>query len=179
MKLIVGLGNPGKRYEKTRHNAGFLVLDELARDYHISGWSLSKKFNAELAEGTIGTTKVLFAKPMTFMNHSGQAIGLITKHYKLTPHDDIVVIHDEKDIPLGTIKVQKNRGPAGHNGIISLIEHLGTQDFLRIRIGIAPDPARRTEDTAQFVLGKFGVFERRALKKMAKDAEAHITPWLA
>lgn len=178
MKLIIGLGNPGKQYEKTRHNAGFLVLDDLRSRYHLSSWTLSKKFNAKIAEGMIKEQKVIFAKPMTFMNNSGQSVALIASYYHIAP-EDIAVIHDEKDIPLGTIKVQTNRGSAGHNGIKSIIEHLGTQDFFRIRIGIASEDKRQMTDTAHFVLNKFGMFERRALKKMAEDAIPHLEEWIA
>ena len=100
MKLIVGLGNPGKKFEKTRHNAGFLLVDMLQQRYACSNWSLSKKFNAEISEGIISGQKVLLAKPMTFMNNSGQSVGIIAKYYSLSPAD-IIIIHDEKDITLG------------------------------------------------------------------------------
>lgn len=177
MKLIVGLGNPGKKYEKTRHNAGFLLLDMLAQAYHSSNWSLSKKFNAEISEGMIHEQKVLLAKPMTFMNNSGQSVGLIAQFYKLSPAD-ILVVHDDKDIALGEVKKQTDRGHAGHNGIRSIIEHLGTKDFTRIRVGVAPDDARRMKDTAKYVLGKFGIFEKRTLKAVGENIQSDIEHWL-
>ena len=141
MKLIVGLGNPGKKYEKTRHNIGFLVLDRLVqqhRECDFSNWEQSKKFNAEICGGTYKGEKVILVKPLTFMNNSGQAVGMIAQYYKIRPND-LIVAHDEKDIPLGEIRVQKDRGPAGHNGVKSIIEHCGTKNFTRIRIGIAPE----------------------------------------
>ena len=170
MKLIVGLGNPGKAYAKTRHNVGFMVVDacqEALRSFHISAWQLSKKFNATIAGCTIrGDEKIILAKPMTFMNDSGQTVQLLAQFYKLT-HRDIIVVHDDKDLPLGEIKVQTNRGDAGHNGVKSVITHIGTQDFMRIRIGVASDNPKKMNNTAEFVLQKFGIFER-------KKAEAAI-----
>ena len=177
MKLIVGLGNPGKKYEKTRHNAGFILVDMLREAYEFSPWSLSKKFNAEVSEGTIAKEKILLVKPMTFMNNSGQSVGLISKYYSLSP-SDILVIHDEKDIPLGTTKIQADRGHAGHNGIKSIIDHLGTKDFTRIRVGIAPENISRMKDTADYVLGKFGLFERRTLKAVGENVGTDITTFL-
>lgn len=177
MKLIVGLGNPGKRYEKTRHNAGFLLLDMLATHYSFSQWSLSKKFNAEIAEGMIAEQKIILAKPMTFMNNSGQSVGLISQFYKLTAID-VLVIHDDKDIVIGKTKIQTDRGHAGHNGIKSIIDNLGTKDFTRIRVGIAAEETKRMKDTANYVLGKFGMFERRTLKAVGENIQKDIEQWL-
>jgi len=130
MKLIVGLGNPGKQYIKTRHNVGFMVLEALQKElneYKIGKWELSRKFNAEICGVTVShNDKIILAKPLTFMNDSGMAVQLIAHFYQMT-HRDIIVVHDDKDLPLGEIRVQTNRGPAGHNGIKSIIEKLGTQ----------------------------------------------------
>ncbi len=178
MKLIVGLGNPGKKYEKTRHNAGFLLVDMLQDHYGLGSWSLSKKFNAEITEGIIGGQKVMLTKPMTYMNNSGQSVGIIAKYFSLSP-SDILVIHDEKDITLGNVKIQTDRGHAGHNGIKSIIEHIGTKDFTRIRIGVAPEDAARMKDTSDYVLGKFGLFERRTLKAVGENLPQDINTWLA
>ncbi|PIR03487.1 MAG: aminoacyl-tRNA hydrolase [Candidatus Magasanikbacteria bacterium CG11_big_fil_rev_8_21_14_0_20_43_7] len=178
MKLIVGLGNPGKQYEKTRHNAGFLLLDMLREHYGCNTWSLSKKCNSEIAEGMINEQKILLAKPMTFVNNSGQAVGLISQFYKLKPID-ILVVHDDKDITLGEIKFQTDRGHAGHNGIRSIIEHLGTQNFSRIRVGIAPEEKERMKETADYVLGKFGMFERRTLKAVGENIQKDIGQWIS
>lgn len=165
MKLIVGLGNPGKQYEKTRHNIGFMVLDALhpklpATD--LSEWSLSKKFNAIIAGGTVHSEKIILAKPMTYMNHSGQAVGLIGHYYKIPPRD-VIVIHDEKDLPLGELKMQTGRGDAGHNGVKSIIDHIGKEELTRIRVGVAAKNERKMRDTAKFVLGRFGLLEKKLL----------------
>lgn len=154
MKLIVGLGNPGKEYEKTRHNVGFMVLDAL----HDS-WKLNKKFNAEIAETTLNDVKVILAKPLTFMNASGEAVQTIAHFYKINP-EDIIVVHDDKDIPLGTVKVQKERGDAGHNGVRSIVEHLKSNAFTRVRVGTASENKRKMQDTTKFVLSRFGLFEK-------------------
>jgi PTH1 family peptidyl-tRNA hydrolase len=177
MKLIVGLGNPGKKYTKTRHNVGFLVLDEIfeqvAKESDISGWELSKKFNAEIAGYTEKGEKVILAKPMTFMNASGQSVGLLAHYYKIPPQD-IIVVHDDKDLKLGEIKFQKDKGHAGHNGIRSIIESIGSQNFERVRIGIASANERKMKNTAKFVLGRFGVLEKTRLQKITKEVTEKI-----
>ena len=176
MYLILGLGNPGKRYEKTRHNVGFIMLDALREAFKIHGmadWSLSKKFNAEIAECAIVDKKIVLAKPMTFMNDSGQAAQLIAAYYKLSPAD-ILVIHDDKDLPLGQIKIQTDRGHAGHKGVESVMAHLGTKEFMRARIGIAnPDP-KKMGDTAKYVLEKFSLGEKRILRQTIERAVNEI-----
>lgn len=172
MKLIIGLGNPGKKYEKTRHNAGFMALDRLhqtLKQYNISEWELSKKFNSQICGCSIKDEKVLLAKPMTFMNASGQAVQLIAQYYKIEP-ENITVVHDDKDIKLGEIKIQTDRGHAGHNGIRSIIDHIGSQNFTRIRIGIASDNEKKMADVPNFVLGKFGFFEKGKLETTIKKA---------
>lgn len=167
MKLIVGLGNPGKKYEKTRHNVGFLILDILHQNlltHGINDWELSKKFNALISGCVINNEKVILVKPMTFMNKSGEAVQNIGHYYKLHQRD-IIVVHDDKDILLGEIKIQENRGSAGHNGIKSIIEHIGTQDFLRIRVGIANENKKKMLDIPKFVLKKFTILEKKKLQK--------------
>ncbi len=174
MKLIVGLGNPGKKYEHTRHNAGFMALDFLHDSFDTAGinaWELSTKFNAYISGLTINGEKILLAKPVTYMNRSGESVALIAHFYKITPAD-IIVVHDDKDIPLGDIKVQQDRGHAGHNGVRSIIEVIGTQAFTRIRLGIA-DP-KKMHDVADFVLKKFGLFEKKKLHLMLTQAVEHI-----
>ncbi|MFH0857167.1 MAG: aminoacyl-tRNA hydrolase [Candidatus Magasanikbacteria bacterium] len=176
MKLIVGLGNPGKQYEKTRHNVGFMVLDSLQKELQKNNcdkWILNKKFNAETCEATVNGNKIILAKPMTFMNASGQSVQLIAHFFKLK-HDDIIVIHDEKDLPLGEYKVQTGRGDAGHNGIRSIVEYLGTKDITRYRIGIASKNEKKMEDTSQFVLGKFGLLEKRKLDTLVQEVVREI-----
>lgn len=176
MKLIVGLGNPGKKYAKTRHNIGFVVLDKLKealQKYGLSDWELSKKFNAQICGGAINNQKILLAKPMTFMNLSGLAVGLIAHYYKIAPND-IIVIHDDKDIKLKEIKLQTNRGSAGHNGVRSIIENIGSPDFTRVRIGIASENKKKMDNTAKFVLKKFSLWEKKALKQVIDYAVSEI-----
>lgn len=170
MKLIVGLGNPGKEYAKTRHNVGFMILDALQKQpqpIEWSNWEVSKKFNAEVSTGNYKNDKVILLKPLTFMNESGLAVQLAMHFYKLKA-DDVIVVHDDKDIPLGDAKVQIDRGHAGHNGVRSIIDHTGTQNFTRVRVGIA-NAKKTTTDTADFVLSKFGLLERRIVDKVIDE----------
>ncbi len=134
IKLIVGLGNPGQQYEKTRHNAGFLFLDGLAS---ASGgeWVKESKFDGFLAEIVIAGRKVILLKPGLFMNRSGSAVGKAARYYKFVP-EDILVVHDELDFDAGIVKLKKNGGHAGHNGLRDIIVHLGSNEFYRLRIGI-------------------------------------------
>ncbi|MBI5222127.1 MAG: aminoacyl-tRNA hydrolase [Candidatus Magasanikbacteria bacterium] len=176
MKLIIGLGNPGKTYAKTRHNAGFMVLDKLRdklKKNNISDWELSKKFNAEVCGCVVKNNKIVLAKPMTFMNDSGQAVQLIAHFYKLTP-SDLIVVHDDKDIKLGEIKVQTDKSSAGHNGAQSIIDHIGTQNFTRVRVGVAPENPKKMSDTAKFVLNRFGLFERKKVDAVLNTAVEEI-----
>lgn len=176
MKLIVGLGNPGKNYAKTRHNIGFIVLDELQKkmaEYGASKWELSKKFNAEICGAVKGGQKIILAKPMTFMNNSGEAAQLLTHFYKITL-PDLIVVHDDKDLKLGEMRVQTDRSDAGHNGIKSIVQHLGTQNFTRLRIGIAPENPKKMRDTAKFVLSRFGLFEKKKVSEVIKRAVEEI-----
>lgn len=166
MHLIVGLGNPGKRYEKTRHNVGFMAVDLLHRSLDnagVSAWELSSKFNAAIAGGTVNGTKIILAKPMTFMNSSGEAVQLIAHYYKI-PAKDIIVVHDDKDLQLGEYKIQKNRGHAGHNGVRSITELIGSADYTRVRIGIASANNKKMTDVPAFVLEKFGLLERKKIQ---------------
>lgn len=169
MKLIIGLGNPGKRYEKTRHNIGFMVMDALSKTWGADQWALSSKFNAEITSAAKGKEKIYLVKPMTFMNESGQSVHLMADYYHVAP-EDIIVVHDDKDIPLGDIKVQRDRGHAGHNGIRSIISHLDTKNFHRIRIGIANTKKQEKMDTADFVLGKFGLLEKKEVDNATEKA---------
>lgn len=133
MKIIVGLGNPGNEYAKTRHNVGFMLIDALAEHLNITLWK--DKFNAQIAEGRIGAGKILLVKPQTYMNNSGEAVGPLMRWYKLEP-EDIIVAHDDMDIPAGTIRIRKKGSSGGHNGIKSLISHIGSENFARVRLGI-------------------------------------------
>ncbi|HQF57123.1 MAG TPA: aminoacyl-tRNA hydrolase [Candidatus Magasanikbacteria bacterium] len=176
MYLIVGLGNPGKQYEKTRHNVGFMVLENLQEkllEYGISKWELSKKFNAEICGTSINNQKIILVKPMTFMNDSGIAVQIISHFYKIKIQE-LIVIHDDKDLPLGEIKIQTGCGDAGHNGIKSIIKHLGTKNFHRIRIGIASENPKKMADTAKFVLNKFAFSEKKKINEIIEQTTEKI-----
>lgn len=184
MKLIVGLGNPGKQYEQTRHNTGFLVIEKLADSFEENAtWKKRADLKAVVADAKINRHKILLAKPTTFMNNSGEAVQALLHFYKLSPAD-LIVIHDDTDVPLGEYRIQTNRGAAGHNGVASIIEHLGTKNFSRVRIGLAPSPAGRgTEgegaspvisDTAAFVLGKFTKEEQKILHEVIENVVAEV-----
>lgn len=169
MYLIAGLGNPGKQYEKSRHNVGFLVLDQLAAD--LSGkktkWNASAKAKSQYLKTEIANQPVELLKPQTFMNNSGAAVAYAAKNHNLGAAH-IIIVHDDLDLPLGEFKIQKNRGAAGHNGVQSVIDRLGTRDFIRVRIGIASPAAAKTN--ADFVLAKFSKTEMEKLKKPIAEA---------
>lgn len=133
MKIIAGLGNPGSEYEKTKHNVGFMFVDALAEKLGVTDWK--DKFDAKIGEARIGVEKVLLVKPQTYMNESGQAIGPLMNFYKLDV-EDLIVIHDDMDIPAGTIRIRKKGSAGGHNGIKSVLAHVGDEHFARVRIGI-------------------------------------------
>jgi PTH1 family peptidyl-tRNA hydrolase len=166
MKLIVCLGNPGKQYELTRHNAGFLAGDAWLKNHPAI--TCSSKFQAEICEVHIGMppVKVFLVKPQTFMNNSGQAVSEIANFYKLDFKKDLLVIHDEKDLPLGTIRSTESSSSAGHNGIKSIIEQLGSQDFKRVRIGVESRSVDNQIATSDFVLQRF---TNEELEKLQKD----------
>jgi len=151
VKLIVGLGNPGIEYQFTPHNLGFLTVDRIASEFGVE--VRNRQCRALTARLVIGSETVLLAKPETFMNLSGISVReLVTKH-EIRPEEDLVVIQDELDFPLGTLRLQRKRSSAGHNGIESIINALGTQDFLRIRMGV--DPGHRIEDGMSYLLAPF------------------------
>ncbi len=153
MKLVVGLGNPGKKYENTRHNVGFLGVDEVFACFDFNEFKKSEKHSAEISEGRIGEEKVMLIKPQTFMNLSGRAVRSIMQFYKI-PIEDVIVIYDDVKLPLGSLRIRPKGSAGGHNGMKSLIQELGTQEFVRVRIGIAPliEFRGKLED---YVLGKF------------------------
>ncbi len=148
--LIVGLGNPGREYAETRHNVGFMVIDAVAKQ---EGIALSRvKSKAIYGQGQLGKQKVILAKPQTYMNLSGQAVSGLARFFKI-PNENILVIHDDMDIPLGTLRIRKDGGPGGQKGIKSIIEQLGTTAFPRIRFGIGRPPGRM--DPKAYVLERF------------------------
>ena len=161
MYLIVGLGNPGKQYDLTRHNAGFMALDLLA-----GGVEWEHKYDSQFLK----TDSVILAKPQLFMNLSGKSVEQIMKFY---PTAQLIVIHDEMDFPVGSMKIMKNSTAAGHNGVQSIIDELGTKDFIRIRIGINNPETKKDLPTDAFVLQKFIADEEQLVKEvMVKVIEA-------
>jgi len=170
MKLIVGLGNPGKEYFYNRHNIGFLCLNELARTHRIE--LDRKQGKARVGLGTVAGTEVVLAKPQTYMNLSGDSALLLLDKYRLTP-GDLIVIHDDLDLPLGKIRIRRGSGPAGHNGIKSIIARLGTNEFTRIRIGISRPPLEgeiKEESIVDYVLGDFSPADRPVIEDVMKRA---------
>lgn len=153
MKMIVGLGNPGTKYERTRHNVGFMVVDELSHRYQLP-WKKVKQ-NGMVATTMIGTEKVLLVKPLTFMNESGLCVGPLVDYYNLELAD-LLVIYDDLDLPVGKMRLRAKGSAGGHNGIKSIIQHLGTQTFNRIRIGI---DRPRNGEIIHHVLGEFAKAE--------------------
>lgn len=164
--LVVGLGNPGPRYETTRHNVGFLVADILA-DRIGSGFKVHKKSGADVTTGRLGGRSVVLAKPRTYMNESGRHVGPLAKFYSVAPAD-VVVIHDELDIDFGRIRLKFGGGEGGHNGLRSIASALGTKDFQRVRIGVGRPPGR--QDPAAFVLENFNSKERPELGTILEQA---------
>jgi PTH1 family peptidyl-tRNA hydrolase len=166
VKLIVGLGNPGIEYQFTPHNLGFLTVDRIANQYGVE--VRNRQCRALTGRVVIGAETVLLAKPETFMNLSGISVReLVTKH-DVRPEEDLIVIQDELDFPLGTIRIQRKRTSAGHNGIESIISSLGTNDFLRIRMGVAPD--RKVEDGMSYLLSPFRKAQLKVVDEMLEVA---------
>lgn len=166
MILIVGLGNPGKKYKKTRHNIGSRVLDEFQKENSFPFLKFSQKLNSLISEGKIGRKKILLVKPQTFMNKSGQVVKALTTHYPLKT-TNLIVIHDDIDLSLGKIRISKGRGSAGHKGVESIIKELRTKNFVRFRIGIQPKKGK-PKNPEKFVLQKFFKTEEKIVKKIIK-----------
>ncbi len=165
MRLLVGLGNPGPKYEMTRHNVGFLVVDEVARD--LGAHFDRQKFNALLGEAECEGERILLMKPLTFMNLSGEAVGAACRFHKIAP-PDVIVVHDELDLPWGPVRIKVGGGHGGHNGLKSLIAHLQSPDFVRVRVGIGRPEGGR--DVVSWVLGGFGEAERASLPAVVELA---------
>ena len=165
--LVVGLGNPGREYERTRHNAGWLALDELARRH---GGSWRSKFSGSLAEVRIGDAKLALLKPETYMNESGRSLGAAARFFKVEP-EQVLVVHDDVDLESGRLQARAGGGLAGHNGLRSLAQHLGSQDFLRLRIGVGRPGRGDPRSVADWVLSPFAPEEDSdALVSRSADA---------
>lgn len=174
MFLIFGLGNPGDEYEGTRHNVGRMVVSILAKNNNFDDFILDKKSNSLISSGKIGKEKVELVMPEGFMNNSGKTIGSLVK--TKAPFEKVIVIHDDLDIPIGSIKVSFGKKPGGHRGVESVSKVLKSDDFIRIRIGISPKTAsgkikkpQSEKDVIDFILGKLSKNENEALKKTVKN----------
>ena len=173
MLLLVGLGNPEPRYAGHRHNLGFMALDAIARGHGFGSWR--SRFSSLVCEGTLGTTKVLLQKPQTYVNRSGYAVAQAMRFYKM-PLQDLVLIHDELDLAAGKLRVKTGGGVAGHNGLRSIAENLGSRDFRRVRVGIG-HPGHKELVTGH-VLGNFAADDRQWLEPLL-DAITTAAPLLA
>ncbi|GAB4313219.1 MAG: aminoacyl-tRNA hydrolase [Phototrophicales bacterium] len=172
--LVVGLGNPGVRYEKTRHNIGFWVVDELARRWNASNFKTERK--ALVADATIKNQRVLLIKPQTYMNLSGEAVRAIIDFYKLDI-ENLIVIHDDLDVDFGVLRIRKGGSAGGQNGVKNIIQHLHTQDFKRIRCGIGRPPGRM--DPADYVLEPFKGDQEITARLMVDRAADAVETWLS
>lgn len=161
MKIIFAQGNPGRQYAKTRHNVGFLILDELAKQKH-GKWLEKPKFKGDITEVEFGNTKAILVKPITFYNESGNSIRALVDFYKINPAKDLLVIHDDLALPFGTIRTREKGSDAGNNGIKNIISHIGER-FNRMRIGIKAESKESPDDT-KFVLNRFNRKEAKQLK---------------
>ena len=163
MYIIAGLGNPGSKYENTRHNMGFKAIDARASEF---GMEVNRaKFKGLIGEGRIGSEKVILLKPQTYMNLSGQSVREIMNFYKI-PEENLIVIYDDFDLPIGSIRVRKSGGPGTHNGMKSVVQELGSRKFPRVRVGIGSSDG----STIQFVIGKVGKDEQQILNEAAEAA---------
>ena len=181
MFLIVGLGNPDIKYNNTRHNIGFKIIDALAKENNFPDFKLSKKHNSLISESIINDNKIMLVKPQTFMNSSGKAIKSIIDYLSLT-FDNLLVVHDDIDIEIGQIKISENSRSAGHKGVQSIINEIGTKDFRRVRVGIKPKNENQESDgdtkqipTEKFVLEKFSSDEKQILQNITTQSSQQIT----
>ena len=173
MKMIVGLGNIGTRYDETRHNTGFMVVDQLARDYHLGAFTHLKQ-EAVAVSGVINGEKVMLVKPTTFMNDSGRAVGPIVDYYDIDL-DDLVIVNDDLDMPVGKVRLKTHGDSGGHNGLKSIISALGTKNFNRVKVGI-DHPQHGT--VVSHVLGKFSKEERPKFDQAVEQAEHALEDWI-
>ena len=172
--LIVGLGNPGSEYSRTRHNAGFDLLELLARRWKAD-WSFEKKFAARLARAERGGRKTLLCQPQTYMNSSGQAVGDVLGFYRV-PLTRVLVAVDDADLPLGEIRLRPSGSSGGHHGLESIAQRLGTRDYARLRIGIGRQPGAR--QITNYVLGRFSSTEAAVAAKVLDVASRQVETWL-
>jgi PTH1 family peptidyl-tRNA hydrolase len=174
LRLIVGLGNPGAEYARTRHNAGFLVVELLAERWRAR-WTAERKFQARVARAERGETRVWLCQPQTFMNASGEAVAALARFYQVTP-DGMLVIVDDADLPLGEIRLRPGGSSGGHHGLESLEQHLGTRKFARLRIGIGRQAGAR--EITGHVLSRFSAAETETMDKVLRAAADQAECWL-
>jgi len=184
MKIIVGLGNKGKEYEGTRHNAGFMFLDflascrEIAPTDNIITFHTDKKFEADIAEARINGEKLIFVKPQTYMNASGKSVATVLDFYK-TGIEDLIVVADDVDLPLGTIRIRKEGSSGGHKGLQNIIDSIKSDGFTRIRIGISEKNKKENElDTKEYVLDKFSKREQPIIDKTISSGVEFLVNYL-
>jgi PTH1 family peptidyl-tRNA hydrolase len=170
--LIVGLGNPGKEYDGTRHNIGFACVDAFVKANNFDPWIEKKDLKCWQASATLGDTRVIAIKPNTFMNLSGEAVQAVMHFYKISP-DKFIVVHDELDIPYGQLRMRRGGSSAGHNGLKSIIQHLN-DNFARVRVGIGPKEPEQI-DSADFVLGKFNTEQQSHMPELTREASAVLS----
>lgn len=174
LQLIVGLGNPGAEYASTRHNAGFMVADVLAKRWR-SDWSLEKKFQARIAKTERSGRRWVLCQPQTFMNASGEAVGALVRFYQL-PLTDLMVVMDDADLPLGEIRMRPGGSSGGHHGLESIEQHLGSREYARLRLGIGRKDSRR--EIAGHVLGRLSAGEKVVMEKVLVRAADQVECWL-
>ena len=176
MKLIVGLGNPGKEYENTRHNSGFLAMDLLLKK--CGQPTMSKKFDAYVGKVMIGGKSVLLMKPLTYMNHSGSAVSQTVKYYQIEP-EDILVIHDDMDLPVGSLRIREKGSSGGQKGMQSIIDALGTKEIARIRVGVGHSKKGAHEEVPDWVLSAVPKSEKEIFEHALEYASEAAYAWVS
>ena len=172
--LIAGLGNPGGDYARTRHNVGFMVLEGVAKRWGV-GWTYEKKFNARLARAERAERTALLCEPQTYMNSSGEAVGAVTEFYRI-PVDRLLIVLDDADLPLGQLRLRPAGSSGGHHGVESIEQHLGIQEYARLRVGIGRQSGAR--EITSYVLGRFSSTETPLLDKVLSVASDQVECWL-
>lgn len=173
LHLIVGLGNPGADYAKTRHNAGFMVVARLAEQWR-AGWTLERKFNARVARAGVDGRSALLCQPQTYMNSSGEAVGAVAGFYRV-PASRILVVVDDADLPLGELRMRPRGSSGGHHGLESIEQHLGTRDYARLRVGIGRETGAR--EIKGYVLGRFGSGDAARVDEVVAAACRQVECW--
>ncbi|HJQ19011.1 MAG TPA: aminoacyl-tRNA hydrolase [Gemmatimonadaceae bacterium] len=177
MKVIVGMGNPGPEYTRTRHNVGWWVVDHLADVWRFDGWK--NDGNARVAGGTVGGQRVRLLKPLTYMNLSGAALRPYLRREGFAAAHDLMIVIDEVALPVGSYRVRARGSAGGHNGLKSIESAVGSQDYARLRVGVGPEDPRRRGDLADYVLGDFGKREEKVVRELFPDLTELLETWLS